>query len=57
MGISQKRGQKGGPDATKLTNELPNHLSGLLPNAQVQNYHQEGCYNEEKKTEHVGEKL
>lgn len=57
MGMSQKRGQRDGPDATKLVTKLPNHLSGPLLNAQVQDDHQEGSYNEEKKTEYMGEKL
>lgn len=56
MGVSQKRGQRDRSDATKLITELPSHLSGPLLNAQVQNDHQ-GSYNEEKKTEHMGEKL
>lgn len=57
MGTSQKRGQRDGPDATKVVTKLPNHLSGPLLNAQVQDDHQEGSYNEEKKTEYMGEKL
>lgn len=42
---------------TKLTTELRGHLLGLLLDAEVQNDHQEGNYNEEKKTEHMTEKL
>lgn len=57
MGISQKRGQRDEPDAIKLIIELSSHLSGPLLNAQGQNDHQEGNYNEEKKTKHMGEKL
>lgn len=57
MGISQKRDQREEPDATKLITELPSHLSVPLLNAQGQNDHQEGSYNEEKKTKHMGEKL